>query len=451
MRAISVTALSSGQGKTLFTMGLIHWLKNNIGSVRPFKVGPDYIDTRFHEKIAGNSSINLDLYMMNKEEALKTVSFYSRDMDNLLMEGVMGFYDGIDYGTSTYDVAKAVNFPTVLVVSAEGSYATLVPIIKGIVDYRPDNTIKGVILNKVSSQTHYQMIEERINKEIPQLQVLGWIKKDIVSISSRHLGLDVNEIDNQKLDHISESVMKNINTSKLLELMEYSDKQEEVAFFCGISDKIQQACRDLTITVVKDSAFSFVYRQNLDFFHKLFGKVNIVSALNNEEVPYDSDIVYIPGGYVETPEFYPILQKADRFKQSLKQIALNKNKKIYAECAGLMFLGEKIATTDGNSLDGAGVLPIDFEMQNKRHRLGYYKALDKSNMDIYKGHAFHYSCPLPHDNTVEAWELYKDKNKKAELGAWTNNGGNVLGTYLHSFFFNQPELVLKYMSGGTNG
>jgi len=167
MKAIAISALSSGQGKTMFTMALLNWLKANLGTVRPYKVGPDYIDPRFHEKITGMDSINLDMYMMSEDYIKSTFLYYAIGLNNLVVEGVMGFYDGIDHGTSTYDVTKTLNVSTVLLVSAEGSYTTVVPTLKGMIDYKPNNTIKGIVLNKISSEKHYQVIKDQIKREIP--------------------------------------------------------------------------------------------------------------------------------------------------------------------------------------------------------------------------------------------------------------------------------------------
>ena len=449
MKAIAISALSSGQGKTMFTMALLNWLKANLGTVRPYKVGPDYIDPRFHEKITGMDSINLDMYMMSEDYIKSTFLYYAIGLNNLVVEGVMGFYDGIDHGTSTYDVTKTLNVSTVLLVSAEGSYTTVVPTLKGMIDYKPNNTIKGIVLNKISSEKHYQVIKDQIKREIPQLKVLGWIQKGLDVISSRHLGLDLTELNNEKLNELSDAVMKNIDIPELLKFMEYQNTIEcESDYWLKEAEKVKQICGDLSLSIVHDEAFSFVYKQNLHFLEKVFGKIYKVSALNDEEIPDDTDVVYIPGGYVETAEVAPILDKAFRFKQSLQKIANNPDKRIYAECAGLMFLGNEIQTVDDKKINGAGILPLNFEIQKIRHRLGYYKAIDKENLSLYKGHAFHYSRPLQinAEESFIKWGLFKDRDEKASAGAWTNEKKNVLGTYLHSFFFNQPDLVLRYLN-----
>lgn len=446
MKAIAISALSSGQGKTLFTIALLNWLKNNFGAVRSYKVGPDYIDTRFHEKITGIPSINLDLYMASEDEVKDSFFHYAQGKSSLVVEGVMGFYDGMDYGTSTYDVTRVLDIPVVLIISAEGSYSSIIPTINGTIDYKSGNTIKGIILNKVSSEKHYQIIKKQVQAELPNLEMLGWIPKNLPVISSRHLGLDLTELNSEKLNELSESVMKNIDITKLMNFMEYNKPTvNKNIYYTKDINLIVDITKELVITIVNDDAFSFLYAQNVDFIENIFGKVYKVSAINNETINQSSDVVYIPGGYIETPEVSSLLHNADLFKQSLKAIIEAENKKIYAECAGLMFLGNKIQTTDGEFINGMGALPLNFEIQKTRHRLGYYKAIDRDDLTIYKGHSFHYSRPVTIDNTdIVKWGLFKNSDSNATPGGWANEKGNIFGTYLHTFFFNQPDLIMKY-------
>lgn len=446
MKAVAISALSSGQGKTLFTTSLLYWIQKQLSPVRSYKAGPDYIDTKFHEKITGYPSINLDLFMMSPEELVSVFSYYAHGFDNVVIEGVMGFYDGIDYKTSTYDISKALNVPVILVLSAEGTYSTLIPQIKGILDYKKDNMIRGIVLNKVSSEQHYQIVKQLIDQEIPEITTLGWIQKDLSALSSRHLGLDLAELENQKLDELSHQVMKYIDTKKLQKLIDVnilSTKQNP--FDNDIIASLFDLSHNKNLTIVHDKAFSFLYPVNFDFLKELFSNVTMISALNNDEIPIDTDVVYLPGGYVETSEVAPILDKANIFKKSLRSISEYSNKLVYAECAGLMYLGNNIQTTYESTITGCNLLSLDFEMKKHRTRLGYYKVLDMSNLNIYRGHAFHYSnaIEMP-NNAFLQWSIYKNTSLKAQTGAWINLNKNVLGTYLHTMFFNQPELVRKY-------
>lgn len=441
MKAAIISALSSGQGKTLFTMALLHWFKKQEDCIQSFKTGPDYIDTMFHEKITGKKAVNLDLFMNNQEEVKNTFNYYASSFKNTIIEGAMGFYDGLETGTSTYNIAKILNIPTILIISGEGSYSTLVAIIKGILEYRKSNNIKAVILNRISSSHHYKLIKDQIEDELPHLKVAGWIEKDLQSINSRHLGLDTTELTSLDFDIISESVMQHIDIPLLLNIMDINTPIQNDMW----NTYINAAYQKKTLTIVQDSAFSFTYVQNIDFFNKIFNKVHTISALEDNEIPKDTNIVYIPGGYIETPENADLLNNANAFKRSLKCFSTNTNNKIYAECAGLMMLGNSIKLKNNNIINGAGILDINFEMCNKRQRLGYYKSFDSKTAHIYKGHAFHYSQVVNVNNNVKPlFYLFKNSSNNATCGGWQNNTSNVTATYLHSMFYNQPELISNY-------
>jgi cobyrinic acid a,c-diamide synthase len=446
MKAIAISALSSGEGKTIFTMSLLNWLKSKGEKVRPFKIGPDYIDPQFHRKIVETDSVNLDLQLMTKDEIKSIFGMYSQDYKFSVAEGVMGFYDGLDYSTSTYDVTKALGIPTVLIVSAEASYITISAVIKGVLEYKSNNTIKAVILNKVSSEQHYKMVAEQIKSDIPDLKILGWIEKGLPQIGSRHLGLDLTELDQELLNEISTKVMSNINIFELLEIMEIQETNTSKPKAMPDAYSFHDIFEDKSLTVVKDNAFSFIYPQNIDFLETIFPNVNYISALEDDEIPENTDVVYIPGGYVETDEVAKILNKSNKFKKSLVQFSQNKLKRIFAECAGLMILGNKIETTSGDWIKGAGILPINFHIKQTITRIGYYKAINLDSLSIYRGHAFHYSTPefIKNNKAITKWALFKKDSIKAEPGGWTNLEGNVFGTYIHSFYFNQPAIIQEF-------
>ena len=172
-KALVISAIASNQGKTLLTMALLHHYKNE---VRPFKCGPDFIDPQFHEKISGIVSVNLDGYMMN-EEQLKWLFSKYMSKEVAICEGVMGFYDGMDKGSSAYDIAKILNISTLLILDAGGSYITISAILNGMIAFRQDNTIKAVVLNKVSSKMHFELVKKHIELECKDIVVVGWIEK----------------------------------------------------------------------------------------------------------------------------------------------------------------------------------------------------------------------------------------------------------------------------------
>ncbi|PHS58769.1 MAG: cobyrinate a,c-diamide synthase [Sulfurimonas sp.] len=413
-KALVVSAIASNQGKTLLTMALLNYFKK---SVRPFKCGPDFIDPQFHEKIANTPSVNLDAYMMNEQQLRWIFSKYS-DKDVSICEGVMGYYDGMDKGSSAYDIAKILNIASLLILDASGSYITIAAVLNGMKSFREDNTIKAVVLNKVSSKMHYELVKKHIDLECKGIVVVGWIKKNLESISSRHLGLDLEDLESKDLENISLDVLKNIDITLLESMMEINIAEVKNYPFKDIVQK------DEKCALVKDKNFSFLYFDNLKYLQELYSDVVLVDSTKDEEIPTDADMVIIVGGYVETNESYARVKESTKFKNSL-HIHANKKKSIYAECAGLIYLGKCI-----DDKEMSGILDIEFKLGKKRERLGYYIGLDYNTNELSRGHAFHYSyiTSAPEANIG----LYKSSKKMIKDAGYKKD--NIIATYLHTMW-----------------
>lgn len=426
-QGLMISALASGQGKTILTTALLHHYKSQ--NLQPFKSGPDYIDPQFHKRISGVVSVNLDRFMMNDEQLRWLFQKYAKDK-LAICEGVMGFYDGIERGSSTYDVSRILNLPVVLVLDGSGSYSTLVAVMEGILHHQNDNTIKAVIFNHLSSKSHFQLLKDLFTDAFPDIRVAGWIPNSLESLESRHLGLDLNELSSEKLETLTQSVLEHIDLDVLESVMGFETFPVESYPFerpIGLGHK--------TLCVVEDDNFSFLYKDNLELFKEVFKEVVSISAVRDETIPQGVDTIYIPGGYVETADAYEKIRDSNRFRESLKQF----KGKIYAECAGLIYLGKGI-WNEKEYYPMADMLELEFELLNRRKRLGYYLACDTIHAYTSRGHAFHYSAPVTPPQGV--WELGKPKSSRKEWGAWQK--GNVLGTYLHSMFRAQPKLLENY-------
>ncbi len=392
-------------------MALLHHYKK---SVRPYKCGPDFIDPQFHEKIAQTPSVNLDGYMMN-EDQVKWVYAHYFDKDVAVIEGVMGYYDGMDKESSAYDIAKTIQVPSVLILDAGGSYITISAILKGMCEFRLDNTIQAVVLNKVSSQMHYELVKKHIEKELPDIKVCGWIQKGLKTLSSTHLGLNLKELDDGLIEEVTQDVLEHIDLEVLESVMDVSVRSVSEYPF------VKQEKQEKNCVLVKDKNFSFVYYDNLKYLEERYKKVIIIDSTKNEPIPEEADLVILPGGYVETSESYARVKDSSVFRESL--ITHAKEKEVYAECAGLIYLGE---SCDEKKM--SGILPIKFKLTNKRERLGYYKCeLQKREI---RGHAFHYSHIISAPETDV--KLYKLSKKNAKDGGYKQN--KVFGTYLHTMW-----------------
>jgi len=408
MISFCIGGVSSNSGKTILTTALLYYFKD---SVRGYKIGPDFIDPQFHTKISQTPSINLDSFIMNKKQVKWIYNNYNTKKVSIL-EGVMGFYDGENKGCSTYGISKLLKIPTILILDGSGSYITVSAVLKGILKYKKDNTIKAVVLNNLSSQVHYELIRNQILKDHKGIVVLGWIKKNLPSLTSTHLGLDLKDL--SKIEQISKEVLSNIDIKLLKKTCKIKRKINKNYPF----EKIVP--QDKTIAVVNDKNFSFLYYDNLQFLKEKYKKVILIDSTKNEVIPKNVDIVYICGGYIETNQAYNRIENNTKFKNSL--IKHSKTKQIYAECAGLLYLG---CAVDDKQM--SGILDVSFTLKDRFQRLGYYY-----NQKGIKGHCFHYTKALSLQNACDI--LSKTKNGGGLKGSWKQN--KVFGTYLHTMFRN---------------
>ena len=419
MHAICISACASNQGKTILSTALLYHYRNK---VRPFKIGPDFIDPLFHEKISKEKSINLDTHIMNKTQVKWMFDKYANKDFNIL-EGVMGFYDGMDKNASAYDVSSLLKIPSLIILDASGSYITLAAVLQGLCNFRDDNTIKAVVFNKVASQSHYDLINTCMQKECPNIVSLGFIKKDLDVLDSIHLGLSLDENNYKALEKISKDVLEHINLEKLEKISVYK-KVATVPYPFIKQTKVQKS-----IAIVNDDNFCFLYHDNVIFLKEVFENVYFISAIKDEIIP-DVDVVYIPGGYVETKMAYDKIKNSNNFRKSL--IKHGKNKTIYAECAGLLYLGKNVDDKKMSAL-----LPLEFTLLKKAARMGYYK----NDLNI-TGHAFHYT-QVKNEMKGE-YTLYKSASSKATYAAFKHK--KVFGTYLHTMFRNNFHLIKSEFS-----
>lgn len=333
----------------------------------------------------------------------------------------MGFYDGMDKGSSAYDLSKLLRIPTVLLLDGSSSYITVSAVLKGLATYKEDNTIKGVVLNKLSSESHYELIKKQIESDFDNIEVLGWIKKGLNTLADTHLGLDLK--DTNKIETIANEVLEHIDLEKLEQIASAFQAPKTTEYPFEKLEKVEKK-----IAIVNDENFSFLYHDNIEFLKEIFNEVVFVSATKDETIPSDADIVYIPGGYVESEHNYANLKDSHKFKNSLIEHA--KTKKVYAECAGLLYLGNSV-----DDKEMSGILDLDFTLHKRFQRMGYYYA----NEEHTKGHSFHYTNVVDSKEGTEI--LSKTKGAEGQIGSWEK--GDVFGTYLHIMLRPNSELVKR--------
>ena len=203
-----IGAATSNSGKTTFTIGLLRYLKNIGINVQPFKCGPDYIDPIFHRMASGKSSINLDTFMSSSKHINEIYNRYGIGADICITEGVMGLFDGWDKQKgSSAELAKMLNIPVLLVVNAESVAYSIAPLVYGFRHFDKELNIEGVVLNKVASEKHYQMLRDACKDA--GVECYGYISRNKeITMPSRHLGLNISE--KNKIEQVIQASAKEI-------------------------------------------------------------------------------------------------------------------------------------------------------------------------------------------------------------------------------------------------
>ncbi len=387
---IIIAALKSGSGKTTITCGLLQALKDMGLNPCSFKTGPDYIDPMFHRNVLGIPAGNLDTFF-TEDEATRRIFCREYEGDIAVIEGVMGLYDGVagilEQG-STYDLARVLLAPIILVVDAKGAGKSILAQIKGFLDYDSHNLIKGVILNKTST-AFGNILGNLIENELG-ISYLGTISNDeSLSVSSRHLGLVMpEEIDllKEKTKLLAKNIQENIDINKLKKIanscQELSIIEEDIvdSFFMN-----KNVYTNLKLAVARDKAFCFYYRENISLLEAAGIKLEYFSPIEEEHLPKGISGVLLGGGYPEN--YLKELSSNESMRMDIKA-AYDKGMPFIAECGGFMYLLDAIADNEGNRFEMAGAISGEAFWKGKLVRFGYATFSD-GDISI-KGHEFHY-------------------------------------------------------------
>ncbi|NDD69799.1 MAG: cobyrinate a,c-diamide synthase, partial [Synechococcaceae bacterium WB9_4xC_028] len=188
--ACLIAAPSSGSGKTLLTLSLIAWARQQGQSIQPFKVGPDYLDPQLLTAASGRPCRNLDLSLCGEDWVRGSFLRHGSTADLAVVEGVMGLFDGIGPSSdgSSAAVAAALQLPVVLVVDASGQAQSLAALVRGFQQHDPSLRLAGVVLNRVSSPRHRELLDAVL--EGIDVPLLGSLPRNLsLELPSRHLGL----------------------------------------------------------------------------------------------------------------------------------------------------------------------------------------------------------------------------------------------------------------------
>ena len=380
-----IAAPHSGAGKTLITLGLCRALSNAGISVAPAKTGPDYIDPAFLSRAARADCINLDPWGMGKARLRALAEKHSHNADLLLVEGVMGLFDGAIGGKgSTADLAANLGLPVLLVIDCSHMAQSVAAIASGFANFRDDVQIAGILLNRVASDRHEQMLRTALDET--NITCVGAIRRDEgLHVPDRHLGLVMpGEIDN--VDTMIEAAAKTISAS-----LNFAEITAIAAPLPQAGNAGRLPPMGQRIAIARDAAFVFTYEHWLRDWHDIGSEISFFSPLNNETPDPMADAVFLPGGY---PELHgPALAAATEFYSGLNA-ARDRGALIYGECGGYMVLGQSLTISNGETVPMAGLLPHSTTFDKPRRTLGYRYLRHQGPLPFARGltgHEFHYS------------------------------------------------------------
>lgn len=442
-KGLMIAGLASGSGKTMVTLGLLRALARRGKAPAAGKTGPDYIDSGFLSAAAGRKAVNLDQFAMSKPLLAHLAA--NQAGDTLIIEGVMGLFDGASGNAgSSAALAESLDIPVILVMDIRHTAQTAAMIAAGIASLLPAGRIAGVILNHVASPRHLALVSEALAAY--QIPLFGSVpSRDGLAVPSRHLGLvQAADFDNAGLevilDHAADLIDEYCDLDAILDAAQRLPTAGKAVAALPLPVTNPKAINPKatnpkainppakTIAVANDAAFGFAYHHLLAGWQQQGAEIRPFSPLNDEKPADDANFIFLPGGY---PELYlPTLSRNRQFLVGLNEAAMA-NIPIYGECGGYMVLGTGITDASGNRFDMAGLLDVETSFANKKRHLGYRKFTPVEPFfwdGPFLGHEFHYTNVVSASGTP----LFTahDANDQP-LGMAGLRKGSVAGSYLH--------------------
>ena len=456
---ILLAGMNSGCGKTSITCGILKALTDRGIRIQSYKCGPDYIDPMLHSHITGQPCRNLDPFFSTEEELRELMAKDSRKAEFSVVEGVMGYYDGIGVSSekSTHTVSAATGTPTILIINVKGMSHTMIPLIQGMLEYR-ENPVRGVILNRCSKGL-YQMMKPELERILP-IKVVGYFPNDDrVHIGSRHLGL-MTAAEIQNLDEVIQSLgamaEESIDLDLLLRLGEEAEALPAVPV-PGVGAETgetasvahesamgaSQTASTARIAVAWDKAFCFYYQENLDILRQSGAEIVFFSPVNDRSLPENIGGIYLGGGYPET--YRKELSENISMKEEICRAA-EAGMPMLAECGGFMYTCENLVETDGSAMPMLGLILTDVQMTPRLSMdFGYVTMEAQQDTPFFdKGtqirvHEFHYS------KAAKRGEVCRMEKSTGRRWTGMHVRGNVLAGYPHLYFHNCPEVAERFV------
>jgi cobyrinic acid a,c-diamide synthase len=439
----------SGVGKTTITLAILAYLSSRGDRVQSFKVGPDYIDPMFHSHFTGRPCRNLDPVLTSQDYVKTCFAQHCQSVDYALIEGVMGLFDGIslteaqfpDYA-STAHIARILRLPVLLVVDCSRLSTSVAAIVRGYQSLDKNLQLTGVILNRVGSDRHLQLLETALKSiHMPILGVLH--RQDSLTIPDRHLGLvPIDELPaiRQLQDQLAHLAQSCFNWDILLPLL-------KIAPQANISKQAPENTpfSSLRLGIARDAAFNFYYADNFDILASLGAELIFWSPLQERNLPENLQGLYFGGGFPEI--FAPELAANTSILTQVRK-AIAAGMPTYAECGGLMYLCEKIIDFEQKNHYMLQIIP-QYAIMSPKLTLGYRQAMVTEETILVnkgqqlRGHEFHRSY-LSGLSEAPIYQLQAFPNGAISAEGWSRK--NLHASYLHLHFGSDQTLPKKFLA-----
>lgn len=424
--ALFIGAAASGQGKTTVTAALARAHRRRGLRVRIFKTGPDFLDPTILERASGAPVDSLDLWMVGETLCRRLLAEAARDADLILVEGMMGLFDGTPSGA---DLAKHFGLPVAAVVDAQAMAQTFGAIALGLARFDPSLTFHGVFANRVGSDYHARMLEAALPDDV---RWLGHVPgTPDIALPERHLGLhtagEIGDLD-ARIDRAADALEPTI----------LAQLPPPVDFDSPAGPPLPRLLDGLHIAVAHDAAFSFVYSANLRLLASLGARVSLFSPLADDPLPASTDALYLPGGY---PELHATALARHRRTADAIRAHAAAGRPIFAECGGMLYLLDALTDSAGVTTPMLGLLPGRATLSKQLVALGM-QSIAGTHGEM-RGHTFHYS----HIETDLAPRLTARHAQSGAPGEPLYRSGAIVASYLHSYWPSNPAFAAALFHG----
>ena len=440
---LMIAAPASGGGKTTLTCALLRALREKGERPAPFKCGPDYIDPMFHEAVSGLPARNLDLFLLPEGTVRALLARGSRGSTLAVLEGVMGYYDGLGGDTPTagsWHLAHATATPAVLVLRCRGlSPLTAAALVRGIASFRKESRVAGVVPSGISPAAYPKM--KAVLEGETGLPVAGYLPElPDCALESRHLGLvtpgELPEL-RRKVEELGRAAAETLDLPLLLKLARSAPPLEYDPL------PLPEALpRPVPVAVAKDAAFSFYYRDALELLEALGAELIPVSPLEDRALPAGCRGLLLGGGY---PELSARALSGNRPMREAVRRAVEGGLPTLAECGGFLYLHRTLEDPEGTPWPMAGVIPAAARRGEKLGRFGYGTLTARGDGLLLRGgesipaHSFHY---WQSDGEGEGF-AFRKSDGRSWLTGW--NGRNLYAGFPHFHLAGRPELARRFL------